>query len=147
MELKLAMRWTMNPRKSKIVTFAIKRYKLLLAVAVVIIIFVAVSIHIFVDKIPERELARNYILTSEDIHLIFGEVLSVKAGDGGACVSYSITGRVEGYYSFKVKGEIRNGEVRIAWHSKGAGEDFAVDIVELLEPWKDPIVIWSSENR
>ncbi len=137
----------MNARKSEIITFAIKRYKLLLVVAVVIMIFVAVSIHLFVDKIPERELARNYILTSEDIQLIFGKVLSVAPGDSGASVDYSFTGRVEGFYTFKVKGEVRNGEVRIQWHSKGSGTDFAVETVELLERWKDPVTIWPSEER
>ena len=142
----MAMSWTMNPRKSEIIAFAIKRYKLLLVIFVVAAIVTSVIIFRFAYNIPEEELARDYILTSQVIQSRFGKVLLVKRGVSGAKVSYSYTGRVEGSYTFVVEGEVNTGEIRIRWHSKGSGEDFTAESMELLEPWKDSVTIWSADK-
>ncbi len=136
----------MDPRKSELIRFAIKRYKLLLIIMVVAAIVTPVLVYKFVYDIPERELARDYILTSQAIESNFGKVLSVKRGRSSDRVSHSITGRVEGYYTFLVEGEVNAGEIRVRWHSEGSGEDFTVESMELLEPWKDSVTIWSADK-
>lgn len=144
-ELNLAMSGITNARNSVILGFAIKRYKVLLLAAVVILIVTAVSTYLFVDRIPEKELARNCILTSQDVRSVFGKVLSVEDVHGPAKVTYSVRGEVRGYHSFDVKGERHTGDVRVRWRSRGDGSDFAVESVELIEGGTEPTVIWSSD--
>lgn len=132
--------------KNRIVASGIKRYKLLLIIIIIGAVVTPVLLFKFAYNIPEEELARDYILASQVIQSRFGKVLLVKRGVSGAKVSYSYTGRVEGFYTFSVKGEINAGEIRIRWHSKGSGEGFTVESMELLEPWEDSVTLWSSDE-
>ena len=49
------MGWTMDPRKSELIAFAIKRYKLLLIIMVVAVIVTPVLVYKFGYDIPEGE--------------------------------------------------------------------------------------------
>jgi len=103
-------------------------------------------IYKFIDRIPERNLSHRFLLNNQEIQEQFGNVISVKYGGNGSHVSYK-DGRMEGSYSFTIKGTIKEGVVCIQWHSEGSGSGFKVESIELLEAWKQPVIIWSSEEK
>lgn len=107
---------------------------------------VALLIYIFVDRIPERDLAREFILNNKEIQNQFGEVISIKYGGDGSYVSFK-NGKKEGEYSFTIKGTLTEGVVRVQWHSEGSGIGFRVERIELIEAKKQPVEIWSYDNK
>jgi len=106
----------------------------------------ALLIHIFLDRLPERDLARKFILNNEAIEEQFGEVISIKYGGSGARVSYG-DGEREGVYSFTIKGTKKEGIVKVRWYSEGSGIGFGVERIELVENWKQSVTIWSSDSK
>jgi len=99
----------------------------------------------FVDQLPERQLVENYLRGNPTIKNEFGNILSISYGGDGSGVSFR-SGGLEGYYSYIVKGEKKSGVVRVSWQSRGKGVDLVVKSIELLEPWKDPVVIWPDKE-
>ncbi len=121
-----------------------KKWKWFILLFIICGLIVSLSLYIFVDKVPERELAENFVLMNKRIQAEFGEPLSVESIIS-AEVSYKWKRR-EGEYTFYIKGGKKTGTIRVRWHSKGKGVDFAVKSIELLEPLKVPRVIWPSNQ-
>jgi hypothetical protein len=88
----------------------------------------------------------SFLWNNQKIQNYFGLLEFLSDGDGGSSISYK-RDKLEGYYSFKVKGAKKSGEVSISWYSEGSGINFKVNSIELHEPWKNPVLIWSSEQR
>ena len=109
-------------------------------------LLVALSLHILVNRLPERDMARNFILNNEAIEEQFGKVISIKYGGNGSHVSYRFRER-EGEYSFTIKGTKKEGVVCVRWQSEGSGIGFGVERIEFLENWKQAVTIWSSDNN
>jgi len=107
-------------------------------------LLISLLLHIFIDRIPERKLARRFILNNQEIQEQFGKIISVKYGGNGAYVRGTY-GKKEGKYSFTIKGTIKKGVVAVRWHSEGSGIGFRVESIELLENWKQPVIIWQSK--
>jgi len=125
---------------------SIYKWKRILLVLLASVVLVPVLIIKFVNRIPEKKLARNFLLQNEVIETLFGPVISMTDGTNGSSVSYSKS-ILEGYYSFYIEGKKKSGQVVIQWHSKGSGIGFGVDTVEFLEPFKEPVLIWSSKQE
>lgn len=101
----------------------------------------------FVDQLPERELARDFLLGNTKVREYFGTLKEVSYdAENAAKVSFGRRRR-EGIYPFKIKGTKNSGVIRVSWHSEGSGINFTVDMLELLEPWKNPVVIWSRKKH
>ncbi len=100
----------------------------------------------FVDQLPERDLARDFVLANQRLQRFFGIIESVSySREAGGSVAFK-QGRREGHYCFKVEGGSLSGTIKVRWHSEGSGVNFTVETVELLEPWKSsPEVIWSRQ--
>ena len=124
----------------------ISKWKWILVIFLACAFFVSFLIFKFVDQLPEKKLAEDFVRNNQKIQNYFGLLEFVSEGDGGSNASYK-RDRLEGYYSFRIKGAKKSGEVRISWHSEGSGINFKVDSIELLEPWKSPVLIWFSEER
>lgn len=124
----------------------IYKWKWILVLFLACAFFVSFMIFKFVDQLPEKKLAEDFVRNNQKIQNYFGLLEFVSDGDGGSSVSYK-KDRLEGYYSFRVKGAKKSGEVRISWYSEGSGINFKVNSIELHDPWKNPVLIWSSEQR
>jgi hypothetical protein len=120
----------------------------LLPIGVLICLAVALLIYFYVDRLPEKELAKEFLRTNANMIDYFGEVLSISSGTSGARVSYRFNERErQGYYSFHIKGTTRAGEVVIDWTSEGSGRSFTVDKVYVFARGKGPIVLWAYPNE
>jgi hypothetical protein len=106
---------------------------------------VAILIYLFVQKIPEKNLAKEFLINNQKIIEMFGSVNSISDGTNSSRVFYT-SDKTYGFYSFRIAGNKMRGEVLIHWSSKGSGVDFKVDKIEIVEPRKDPLVIWNSEK-
>ncbi|MHC4694592.1 MAG: hypothetical protein ACYS67_17775 [Planctomycetota bacterium] len=127
--------------------FALKWFWLLLFISVVGGVIALLLVHTFLDKLPEKELAKEFLRTNPEIKVYFGEVLSVSSGTAGSRVTYGFDGTRVGYYSFRIGGRKKSGQVVVRWYSEGSGINFKVNSIELHEPGKNPVLIWSSEQR
>lgn len=107
---------------------------------------VVLLLHVLINRLPERDLARKFILCNGVIEEQFGKVISIKYRGGGSHVSYEF-GKREGAYCFTIKGTMKEGVVRVQWYSEGSGVGFGVERIELLEDWKQAVTIWSSDNK
>jgi len=129
--------------------FALKWFWLILIISVVAGVVALLLVHTFLDKLPEKELVKEFLRTNPEIKAYFGEVLSVSSGTAGSRVTYEFdgTGAREGYYSFRIGGRNKSGQVVVRWYSEGSGINFKVNSIELREPRKNRVLIWSSEQR
>lgn len=104
----------------------------------------AFLIFMFVDQLPERGLAEDFLRTNQKIREYFGDIEDVSYNKQDAAnVSFG-RGKREGMHSFSIKSSKKSGNVRVHWHSEGSGINFTVDSVELIERGKKPTVIWPS---
>lgn len=126
--------------------FALKWFWLLLFISVVAGVIALLLVHTLLDELPEKELAKEFLWTNPKVKAYFGEVLSVSSGMAGSRVRYEFDGTREGYYSFRIEGRKKSGQVRVRWYSEGSGTNFTVHSVELLEPGKQPLGIWADFN-
>ena len=87
-----------------------KRYRFLFnkktLVAVVLIFLILIFVLNYVYEIPEFELSQKYLETNKVVQEYFGDIISIRKGESGSHVGWNLTGtnRVEGNYSFLVKG-------------------------------------------
>ncbi len=126
--------------------FVSKKWPILLSLFLVCALAMSFLLYKFVIKLPEKELAKNFLSTNDRIMDLFGKPLSVQYGGNGSKVSFRKK-KLEGSYSFTIKGAKKTGVVQVKWHSKGSGIDFKADSIEFLEPWKDPVLIWPREQQ
>jgi hypothetical protein len=105
-----------------------------------------VLVHVFLDTLPEKDLAKDFLRENPRAIAFFGEVLSVSRGNAGSRVTSQLDGRREGHYCFWVEGTKRSGEVFVYWTSKGSGSDFKVNKVEFYQRGKGHITIWPDAN-
>jgi len=117
-----------------------KKWKWFILLFIICAIIVSLLNYIFVHKAPEKELVKNFVLANTNIQSEFGEPLSIES-IRSAKISYK-QNKHEGNYAFNIKGSKKSGAIRIRWQSKGEGADFTVDSIELIENWKDPVVLW-----
>jgi hypothetical protein len=125
----------------------ISKWKWILVLSLGCAIFVSFMIFKYVDQLPEKKLAEDFVRTNPEIKAYFGEVLSVSSGTAGSRITYEFDGTREGYYSFRIGGRKKSGQVVVRWYSEGSGINFQANSIELHEPWKNPVLIWSSEQR
>ena len=107
---------------------------------------IALLLHVLINRLPERDLARKFILNNEAIEEQFGKVISIKYRGSGSYVSYEF-GKREGAYCFIIKGTKKEGVVQVQWYSEGSGIGFGVERIELVENWKQSVTIWSSDSK
>lgn len=95
------------------------------------------------NRRPEPELARSFLLSQKEIVEEFGRPLSVSFKREGQRVSFSIySRRVEGACRFNVRGSKRSGTVTVLWRNERSGDGFTVTKVEVLRRGEKPEVIW-----
>ncbi len=120
-----------------------KKWKWFILLFIVCALIVSLCNYIFVYKGPERELAKTFALANAKVQSEFGELLSIES-IRSAKISYK-QNKHEGNYTFNINGNKKSGAIRIRWHSMGEGVDFTVESIELLEPLKDPMIIWTAQ--
>ena len=125
----------------------ISKWKWILVLSLACAVFVSFIIFKFVDQLPEKKLAEDFVRNNRKIQNYFGLLEFVSNGDGGSGVRYEFDGTREGYYSFRIGGRKKSGQVVVRWYSEGSGINFKVNSIELHEPWKNPVLIWTSEQR
>jgi len=117
-------------------------------IAAIIGISGAIVASFVIDRRPEWELAKTFLLSSEIISDRFGEPLTISDSSESAKVSFPTKGGIEGRFRFIVRGSKESGKLDVFWHNETESDDgFQVVLIELLKKsGAKPDILWEGES-
>lgn len=129
------------------VKLSVSQWVVVLSCIVVVAVVVTMLLTKLVQQRPEVELSREFLVQHSDIFVGLGRVKSITYRRQAASRVSFKREKIEGFYSFTIRGDANEASVRVFWDNSRSGDDFRVIRVEQLNKGKTPIPLWPEGER
>ena len=123
-----------------------KRLLISLSVVIAVILLLNLFVIISVDYRAENIEVCNLVKSATCITNVVGEINHISYRRNRSRIAF-FGKQINGIYNYDVTGSIKSGVViRVYWSGESANTGVSIDRIELLEPWKKPLVLYPDDG-